>query len=42
MPRYHTIISKLQRFPATTQEIFDKLSKEFELQSYNLNISKRP
>jgi predicted DNA-binding transcriptional regulator YafY len=39
--RYHTIISKLQRFPATTQQILDKLSKESEIQSYNLNISKR-
>jgi len=39
--RYHTIISKLQRFPATTKEILDKLSEESEIQSYNLNISKR-
>ena len=39
--RYHTIISKLQRFPATTQQILDKLSKESEIQSYNLNISNR-
>jgi len=39
--RYHTIISKLQRFPATSQQILDKLAEESEIQSYNLNISKR-
>jgi len=39
--RYHTIISKLQRFPATTKQILDKLAEESEIQSYNLNISPR-
>ena len=39
--RYHTIISKLQRFPATTNEILDKLSKESVIQGCDLNISKR-
>ncbi len=39
--RYNTIISKLNRFPATFQEIMNRLSEESEIQSYNLNISKR-
>ncbi len=39
--RYNTIITKLQRFPSTTKQILDKLAEESEIQSYNLNISKR-
>jgi len=39
--RYHTIITKLQRFPATSQQLLDKLAKESELTDYDLTRSKR-
>jgi len=39
--RYGLIIKKLQKSPATFDEIADYLSLESELQSYNFNMSKR-
>jgi predicted DNA-binding transcriptional regulator YafY len=39
--RYHVIIKKLRRFPATFQEIAEALQLESEIQSYNFYISKR-
>lgn len=39
--RYHAIITKLQRFPATSNQILDKLAEESEIQGYDLTRSKR-
>ena len=39
--RYGLIIKKLRKYPATFKEISDYLAFESELQSYNLNVSKR-
>lgn len=39
--RYNLIIRKLRKSPATFKEIYDFLSIESELQSYNFNVSKR-
>jgi predicted DNA-binding transcriptional regulator YafY len=39
--RYNLIIRKLRRYPATYQEIADELALESEIQSYNLQVSKR-
>ena len=39
--RYHLIIRKLRRFPATFEQISDYLALESEIQGYDFRISKR-
>lgn len=39
--RYNLIIKKLRSYPATFDEIYNYLSLESEIQSYNFNVSKR-
>lgn len=41
LTRYSLIIRKLQRCPATFQDIYDYLERESELQEENLTVSKR-
>ncbi len=41
LSRYHLIIKKLRKSPATFEEILDFLKRESELQEYDFEISKR-
>ena len=41
LSRYHLIIKKLRKAPATFEEILDFLKRESELQEYDFEISKR-